>query len=324
LYPAWVLRAAQQINNLLIQRHQWDANQWDVTPGIDALQTIITAEYRRPETVEPKDDCYTEAELDRCKDWVGKAAQRVQELMQESKGVLPEGIIQSAIRVQYWAWSGEDEPQTYPHNHWTNQAARQIHTALLDTDVLVTFERMRCWIRDHYLVTMPGAEIEDDESCPDWDWDDWDPNAWDVRATVELHGLMQRGVPLTRDDIRFIIIEEYNADDDENPADFNIVEPIEHMDLESGAGTTVNIHAPVDVANFVMGPGSTINIFEPIAEVAIEQENGGTVWFMATPSTSHVQQGPGSLTIYDTLGCPGCEGTDDCEGCSGVAGSNSC
>jgi hypothetical protein len=261
-----------------------------------------------------------ETQLDQYKDWPGQAAQQVQELMRASKGVLPEGIIQSAIRVQHWVWSNEgDISSDHPTDHWTCQAARQIHTALLDPDMMVTTEGMRCWIRDHYLRTPPGAEIEDDELCPDWDWDDWDPNDWDVRATVELHGLIRERVPLTRDDIRFIIIEEYNADVDEDPADFDITEPIEHMDLESGAGTTVNIHAPVDVANFIMGPGSTINVFEPIAEVAVEQENGGAVWFMATPDTSHVQQGPGSLIAYPTCdhdpeqpgGCPGCG-----EGCS--------
>jgi hypothetical protein len=243
-----------------------------------------------------------------------------------SKGVLPEGIIQSAIRVQHWVWSTEGNISSdHPTDHWTSQAARQIHLALRDPDVVVTTERMRCWIRDHYL-RVPGnaaAEVENDELCPDWDPDDWDPNDWDVRATTELHRLLNSGVPLTRDDIRFIIVEEYNADTD-GDSDFDVTEPIEHMDLTSGPGTTVNIHAPVENASFIMGPGATVNVFEPIAEVAIEQENGGTVWFMATPDTSHVQQGPGGLVVHDTLGCPGCSGCDDCEGCSGVAGSNSC
>jgi hypothetical protein len=355
---------------------------------------------------ETEDDFYTIAELDQCKEWVGKAAQRVQELMQSSVGVPPVDIIQSAIRVQYWAWGGEDTPQTYRHNHWSNQAARQIHTALLDPDVFLTTECMRCWIRDHYLRTPPNAEIEDadaeiedDEPYPHWSlqvaervweylrcqkahpsvddiratvqnyltlvigvppdangfgysYDHWtaraateiqvmelrqgstaeriqqvlldykriadgevddmpDPNAeidaddWAAKAATELmYMIRQRVGDLSAEGIRLLIMDEYE-DVNEDAADFDITVPIEHMDLESGPGTTVNIHAPIDVANLTMGPGSTINVFEPIGELALEQGRGGVAVFTATPETSHVQQGSGSVHIL--ANCDECE-----------------
>jgi hypothetical protein len=179
-----------------------------------------------------------------------------------------------------------------------------------------TVDRIQQTLLDYKRIA--DGEV-DDPPDPDAEVDDWAARA----ATELMYMIRQRVGDLSAEGIRLLIMDEYE-DMNDDAADFDITAPIEHMDLESGAGTTVNIHAPVDVASFIMGPGSTINVFEPITEVAVEQENGGTVWFMATPSTSHVQQGPGSLTIYDTLGCPGCEGTDDCEGCSGVAGTNSC
>lgn len=265
-------------------------------------------------------------------DWVLKAAHQVQELVQTSVGIPPWGLIQAAIRVQYWAWSTYGELAEYPANHWTSQAAQVIRGKLLNPDEPPP--DTYAIIRDHYLATMPGAEIEDDEDYsaalgeypgdldnPEID-PDWDPNDWSVRAASELDHLVNRtDVVLSADDIRQIILDEFN---DEGDADFDIVEPIEHMDLESAAGTTVNIHAPVDTASFIMGPGATINVFEPIAEVAIEQENGGTVWFLASPDTSHIQQGPGSLINHGKLGCTGCGGSDTYEGCSGMARDESC
>jgi hypothetical protein len=298
-----------------------------VTPGLDALQTIIATEWHRPawvaeiaETAEPAETAWVAETAEPYPHWALQVAERVWEYLRCQKAHPSVDDIRSTVQKYLTSVIGVPPDANgfgYSYDHWTARAATEIQVMELRQGS--TVDRIQQTLMDYKRIA--DGEVDDPP----------DPNAdaeddWAAKAATELmYMIRQRVGDLSEEGIRLLIMDEYE-DVNEDAADFDITAPIEHMDLESGAGTTVNIHAPIETANFIMGPGSTINVFEPITEVAVEQENGGTVWFMATPNTSHVQQGPGSLHILATEpeGCAGCMGSDDCEGCSGIPGDDSC